>query len=150
MSTARYITRLAIAALVLCAMAAAGIAVLVAQATPHAPAERPAAALVAPAPVEAPADLPGGAHTDDEAFLADLLGPDTDATPGEVLMLTEQGRRYCALVVEGLTVPGAEAQTRDGWLTGLTMAGDPHALTLDEAGKLLDVAEAVYCPQARA
>jgi len=98
-----------------------------------APAERHAAEL---APAPDPLDL---------AFLADLLGPDADLTDEEALHWTELGRRYCALA-ELPPLPGAEPQTRESWLAGLT---DPRVggLQPSEAEKLLDTATAAYCPE---
>lgn len=150
--TAQLGRRIAVAALVLAALAAVIIGALVATAhgatrAPQ-PAQVAAAAPAAPTVAEVTADLPGGAYTADEAFLADLLGPDTDLDPERAQQLIEVARRYCAQVGHPeLRPPGAEPATRDGYLTSLTMAGDPHALSLDEATKLLDVATAVYCPE---
>jgi hypothetical protein len=146
--TATTARRLAAAALVLAAIAAAVIALVVLPSTTSTPAraaQAPAAAAVVAEPVT-PAQPAQALSDDDAAFLADLLGHGADATPAEALHLTELGRRYCALVVRGDTVPGAERQTRDGWLAGLTLPG-PHALTASEAVKLLDTATAAYCPE---
>lgn len=141
MTTAR---TLAAFALVVAAFAA--LAAVLTSGTAASAAQEPAPAVAEVSAPVAPAELPGGAYTADEAFLADLLGPDTDMSPEQRVLLVEQARRYCTFVVEGQTAPGAEQQTREGWLAGLTMPGDPHALTMDEAGKLLDTAEAAYCP----
>lgn len=95
----------------------------------------------APAPVVAPdADV-------DAAFLADLVGPDTDLSAEDARVLLELRDRYCDLVVRGLTVPGAEQQTREGWIDGLTGASPTGwtGWTRDEAGAFLDRAEAA-CP----
>lgn len=126
------------------ALVVAAFAALASILTSGSPAQA-AHAVQAPAPVVQVAEVPGGAHTADEAFLADLLGPDTDTTPEHALLLTDLAERYCEFVVEGNTLPGAEVQTREGWIEGLTMPG-PHAFTVSEAGKLLDTAEAAYCP----
>ena len=147
MITARTARTLVGFALVVAAFAALA-AILTSGTEAHAVQAAPVVAVEAPAPVE-PAELPDGAHTADEAFLADLFGPDVDVSPEAALYLTETGRRYCTFVVEGQTVPGAEVQTREGYVESLTMPGDPHALTMDEATKLLDVAEGAYCPPTR-
>jgi hypothetical protein len=152
--TATLARRLAVAALVMAGIAAVMVGMLVATAhgATHAqPAQQPAAGPAAPTVHEVTTELPGGAYTADEAFLADLLGLDTDLDPARAQQLIAVAHRYCDKVVTGVgAVPGAEVQTRDGYLASLTMAGDPHALTLDEATKLLDVAEAAYCPGTRA
>jgi hypothetical protein len=143
--------RLAVAALVLCSLAAVLIGALVATATgtPRVAAPAPVEA-VAPAPAPVVVADPNAAYTADDVFLADLLGPDTDVTPAQRLQLVELAHRYCDKVVTGVgAVPGAEVQTREGWLAGLTVPGDPHAFTMGEAGKLLDTAEAAYCPNGR-
>lgn len=147
--------RLALAFAAVVAGFAALVVLLVPAPGSSAPAAH-AATVVTPAPV-AEAHAGGTAVSStldagqlapaDAAFLADLFEGSTDYTPEEALFLTEIGHRYCTFVVEGQIVPGAEVQTRDGYLASLTAAGDPHALTLDEATKLLDVSEAAYCPQ---
>lgn len=73
----------------------------------------------------------------DAAFLADLFdGATTDLTAQQAADLTATAHRICDL-----------GQPRADWLAALTAPG-PHALTAGEAGKLLDTAEAAYCPQA--
>lgn len=147
--TATLARRLAVASLVLCAIAAAMIALLVG--TANGSIERPVAVQpAAPAPAAAPVadEETEQAYTADEAFLADLFGPDTDYTPEQALRFTEVGKRYCSQVGHPESRPeGAEVATRDGYLAGMTMPGDPHALTLDEATKVLDTATAAYCPE---
>lgn len=86
--------------------------------------------------------------TADEAFIADLFEGATDVTPEQVATLTELAKRYCTFVVEGQIVPGAEVQTREGYIETLTMpiASPTTGWSLDEANKFLDVAEGAYCP----
>lgn len=150
MRTPSLAPRIAVAA-VLLLLALAGAVAMLGQGGTAQAAQR---AATAPAPatvVEVTGELPGGAHSPDEAFIADLLGPDTDLDPEQARQLVELAHRYCDKVVTGVGhVEGAEVQTREGWLASLTMPGDPHAMTLDEATKLLDVAEAAYCPGTRA
>lgn len=107
----------------------------------------------------APAPVVTAAHTvhaggtavsstvDDGAFLADLFDGATDYTPEQATALTYTAHRICDLLSHPeLIPPGAEQPTRAAFLDSLTVPG-PHALTLDEAGKLIDTAEATYCPQ---
>ena len=150
MITARTARTLAAFALVVAAFAT--LAAILTSGTPARAVQQPSVAVTAPAaPVtpEPAGNLPGGAYTADEAFLADLFGPGVDVSPEQALYLTEIGKRYCTFVVEGQIVPGAQVQTRGDYLASLTSPTDPHALTLDEATKLLDVAEGAYCPPAR-
>lgn len=75
----------------------------------------------------------------DEAFLADLFdGQATEVTAQQRADLVAIGHRICDLT-----------QPRPEWIASLTAPG-PHAYTADEAGKILDTAQAAYCPQALA
>lgn len=75
-----------------------------------------------------------GLDAADAAFLADLFDGATDYTPAQATDLIGLAHRICDL-----------AQPRTDWLAALTAPG-PGQLTTDEAGKLLDTAEAAYCP----
>jgi hypothetical protein len=69
------------------------------------------------------------------AFLADLTdGAATDLTPATADALVSDAHRICDL-----------HQPRADWLAALTAPG-PHALTEGEATKLIDTAEAAFCP----
>lgn len=102
----------------------------------------------APALVEQVSETP--AEDLDAAFLADLFGPDVDVSTEQATVLIELAHRYCTFVVEGQIVPGAEVQTREGWIETLTMPQPSLTTgwTVSEATKLLDVAEAAYCSPA--
>jgi hypothetical protein len=70
------------------------------------------------------------------AFLADLMdGAATDLDPATADDLVADAHRICDL-----------HQPRADWLAALTAPG-PHALTEGEATKLIDTAEAVFCPE---
>jgi hypothetical protein len=69
------------------------------------------------------------------AFLADLTdGAATDLDPATADDLVADAHRICDL-----------HQPRADWLAALTAPG-PHALTEGEATKLIDTAEAAFCP----
>lgn len=71
------------------------------------------------------------------AFFADLFdGAATDLSDEAAARLVATAHRICDL-----------GQPRSEWMRSLVADG-PHALTLDEAEKLYDVAQAAYCPQA--
>lgn len=84
----------------------------------------------------------------DAAFLADLLGPDTDVSSEQAFALTEQARRIAYLLSNPTDLPpGAEVPTRESILETLTTPGSlPNggALTLGEATKLVDCALGAY------
>jgi hypothetical protein len=109
----------------------------------HADQPAPAAAAHAPAVHVAHAGgtavsstLDGGEEpTADADFLVDLFDGATDYTAAQAADLIAIAHRVCDL-----------AQPRADWLASLTAPG-PHALTEGEATKLVDTAEAAYCPE---
>jgi hypothetical protein len=96
-------------------------------------------------PQPAPAHLVTAAHGNgtgvsaeldaDAAFLADLMdGAATDLDPGTADGLVATAHRICD-----------SAASRADWLATLTTPG-PHALTAGETSKLVDSAQAAFCP----
>jgi hypothetical protein len=83
----------------------------------------------------------------DAAFLTDLFDGATDYTPEQADALTYTAHRICDLLAHPEEVPpGAERPTREAVLASLTAPG-PHSYTADEAVKIVDTAEAAYCPE---
>lgn len=113
--------------------------------------EHPAAAAAEPTVAAAPAavapELPALDATD-AAYLADLLGPDTDVPAEQAFAMTEQGRRIAALLSHPENVPaGAETPTREAIVETLTTPGalpGGGSYTPEEAGKIIDCALGAY------
>lgn len=73
----------------------------------------------------------------DDAFFADLFdGAATDLSPEQAAWMLSTAHRMCDL-----------GQPRAEWVASLTASG-PYVLTVDEAGKLFDVAHGALCPPA--
>jgi hypothetical protein len=126
-------------ALLLTAAAALGLMALLLMPNPGTRTQAPAPAPASLAARTAPAS--GGTGVSAEldartAFLADLMdGAATDLDPATADDLVAVAHRICDL-----------HQPRADWLAALTAPG-PHALTDGEATKLIDTAEAAFCPE---
>ena len=113
--------------LIAAALAAVGLSTARPAAASH-------AAQAAPSQAAQPTQPADGFDARDADFLADLFdGQATDMTPQETTDLLSVAHRICDL-----------GQPRADWLDSLTIG--PHAMTPDEAGKLIDTAEAAFCP----
>lgn len=108
----------------------------------------PTAAPLAEQPAAQPVELED-ATAQQDAFIADLFGPDLDVTPEQAFALAELAQRVCHLLSDPTGVPaGAEIPTRESMVETFTLPTPSLTTgwTVDEANKFLDTAAATYCP----